>query len=263
MRKRFLSIALAMVTALMIPLSACGKSEPEFDTSVFEGNDSYNISYNGVSGVTTVVPIDYAGENYESIEDAVIYNASNNHITWGLESFQEEILSMDKEDLQSLDIQDYFIILTMPGVVWDESNCAYTIAVACGGIDGARPGVQEFVVRIGQKSYVFSECKATISAENSLEGFIIVLNEDVAPFMENLVEHQDDEIRVRIVANMGDMEFSLSDNQKKDIIELYKIFDRAGGTNKAYMEDAVELITETEELGEYYNQQVEVRELYH
>ena len=267
MRKRFLSIALAMVTALMIPLSACGKSKPEFDPSIFERSDSYSIDYNEVSGTTTVLPADwenlenpeYLQENPEAWANAgiIIYDISTGQILENIGKFYEEISAMERDEF---DITDYYVIVVAPSVAWDESDAAYTLMVMVESAGDVWPNIFNLVIKVGQRSYVFSECKMTNGAGSTQEAFMIVLNEDVIPFMNDLMEHQDEEIDVRITAERGDMEFSLSDKQKKDIIGLYELFDLAGGTNEAYMEKATE--SAAEEFGEYYNQKVEVRELY-
>ena len=267
MRKRLLSIALAMVTALMIPLSACGKSKPEFDPSVFERNDSYFIDYNEVSGTTTVLPAglenwenpEYVEEDPEALVNAgmIIYDISTGQILENIGEFYEKISTMEREEF---DVTDYYVLGVTPSVAWDESNTAYTLMVMVESAGDVWPNILNLVIKVGQRSYVFSECKMTNGAGSTQEAFMIVLNEDVIPFMNDLMEHQDEEIDVRITAERGDMEFSLSDKQKKDIIGLYELFDLAGGTNEAYMEKATE--SAAEEFGEYYNQKVEVRELY-
>lgn len=267
MHKRFLSIVLAVTTVLTLPLSACGKSEPEFDPSVFERNDSYFIDYDEVSGTTTVMPAvyenaedpEYLQENPEAFANAgmIFYNISTGQISESAEELYEEISTMDREEF---DIKDYYGIVTMPGVVWDESDALYTLMVWVQSMGEVWPNIFNLVIKVGQRSYVFSDCKMTNGAGSTQEAFVIVLNEDVIPFMNDLMEHQDEEIDVRITAERGDMEFSLSDKQKEDIIGLYQLFDMAGGTNEAYMEKATE--SAAEEFGEYYDQKVEVRELY-
>ena len=264
-----ISIALVAMLILTLPLSACGKSEPEFDPSVFEGNDSYFMDYNEVSGVTTVLPATYKNlettteesitEDTEALANlgTIIYNISTGQVLESGGEFYEEISTMDREEF---DKTNYYILMVMPAVAWDESNCMYSLMVTVESVGDVWPNIQNFIVKVGQKSYVFSKCKKTGGAGSTQESFAIVLNEDVVPFMDDLMEHQDEEIDVRITAGVGDMEFALSDKQKADIIDLYKLFDQAGGTNEAYMEKATE--SAEEEFGEYYRQKVEVRELY-
>ncbi len=255
MWKKLLSFVFAGLLFLTLALSACGKSEPEFDPSVFEGNDSLVMIYDEVSGNTTV----FSAGN-DDPNNWFVYSRANGQIWESVGAFEEDLLSEDREYLKSaVDKQDYFIIGIMPCVAWDESTRMYSLLVTVASTD-TWPQLYKLIVKVGQKSYVFSDCKMTDGAGSTQESFAIVLNEDVVPFMDDLMEHQDEEINVRITAGVGDMEFALSDKQKADIINLYQLFDQAGGVNQADMERAMEMTKE--EMGKYYDQKVEVRELY-
>ena len=187
----------------------------------------------------------------------IIYDISTGQILENIGEFYEKISTMEREEF---DVTDYYVLGVTPSVAWDESNTAYTLMVMVESAGDVWPNILNLVIKVGQRSYVFSECKMTNGAGSTQEAFMIVLNDDVIPFMNDLMDHQDEEIDVRITAERGIMEFSLSDKQKEDIVGLYQLFDLAGGTNEAYMEKATE--SAAEEFGEYYNQKVEVRELY-
>lgn len=270
MRKRRAAVLIAALLIFTALLSACGKNEPEFTPSVFEEDSFFTVDYDEVAGSTTVFPASFGSdvdkwndpENLEGFSNFIFYNISSGQvIEGGVEGLKNAISSMDEEELSELDVLDFYAIGIVPMVMWDESQHICMLMVFCSG--ESWPNMQKFVVQIGQKSYVFSDCKISNGAGSTTELFGIVLNDDVIPFMKDLAEHQDQEMGVRITSDVGDMNFTLSNVDKEAIIKTYTAYDSAGGTSKSSMKKAEEYLEElARETGRETYQRVEVIDLY-
>ena len=54
--------------------------------------------------------------------------------------------------------------------------------------------------------------------------------------MTELIEHRDEEIRIRLQGTNRNVDFVLTDDMKNSIINLYNLYVAGGGTNAASMQ---------------------------
>ena len=104
--------------------------------------------------------------------------------------------------------------------------------------------IDGFIVKIGNKSYVFSDIESNgeVASDGTIrESTGITVDSSTVPLMRELIEHRNEEIKVRLCGDEKNIEFTLTDAMKNSIINLYNLFVAAGGTRSSNMKylDAV------------------------
>ena len=63
-----------------------------------------------------------------------------------------------------------------------------------------------------------------------METIAIMMKRETVGFMNDLKDHKDEEIRVRINGTYETLDFSLTDEMKNEILTLYDLYAQGGGT---------------------------------
>lgn len=104
--------------------------------------------------------------------------------------------------------------------------------------------IDGLIVKIGNKSYVFSDVESNgeVASDGTIrESTGITVDSSTVPLMRELIEHRNEEVKVRLCGDEKNIEFTLTDAMKDSIINLYNLFVAAGGTRSSNMKylDAV------------------------
>ena len=94
-------------------------------------------------------------------------------------------------------------------------------------------GMESIIIKIGDNRYNFSNCYTSQSRVNDntvMETIAIMMKRETVGFMNDLKDHKDEEIRVRINGTYETLDFSLTDEMKNEILTLYDLYAQGGGT---------------------------------
>lgn len=194
MRKKLVSLALA--AAIMASVSVPAFATNKFDMGVFDGRQDVRLVTDEMYGITTVYPV------YDNFPNAVSRSG------------------------------DSFIILNNALSILDPFDL-YFFGFDC--YEPSYSGINSIIFRIGDDRYTFSNC--TVSANALKNGFhesiAFSLKKETVSFMEDLSNHRDEEIKVRLVGDYQSFDFSLTDDMKNEIFTLYDLYDNGNGTRKS------------------------------
>lgn len=102
--------------------------------------------------------------------------------------------------------------------------------------------INGIIIKIGNKRYSFSGINVSwdvLRGSNTYytgESTTIEITSKSIPMMTELIEHRDEEIRVRLQGTNRNVDFVLTDDMKNSIINLYNLYVAGGGTNAASMQ---------------------------
>ena len=110
--------------------------------------------------------------------------------------------------------------------------------------------INSVIVKIGSRRYKFNGIKVdrdVLQDASIREVAFIDLTSDVIPFMTYLIEHRDEVVKVRLQGKDRNIDFTLTDDMKNGIINIYNLYVAGGGTSKTSMKkiDMVRDITVT------------------
>lgn len=126
------------------------------------------------------------------------------------------------------------------GVAITDSMNLSTIVFKYYSRNGA--GINGLIIKIGNKRYTFSGLKVS---QNVLKGsgtyYIeestsIEVTSQSIPMLSDLIEHRNEEVRVRLQGTDRDVDFVLTDDIKNSLINLYNLYVAGGGTSNASMQ---------------------------
>lgn len=63
-------------------------------------------------------------------------------------------------------------------------------------------------------------------------------------FMDDLIQHQNDEIKIRLQGTTQSFDFTLTDEMKNEILTLYDVYVNGGGIRKSNL-DGISLVEKT------------------
>lgn len=198
MKKRFISMVLAVLFLVSVPLSALATSG--FNQRVFDGHDNIVVDFDDMEGLTSVIP------NRQ-------YYASNFII-----------------------LPDSSMVFPRSNIVLGDSFDFYTLTFNYYGRDPV--GMNEIIFKIGDNRYSFSNCYTSRSVSDSgltFESISFCAKKQTKDFMQDFANHRDDEIRVRISGSVQTLDFVLSDESKSCILDLYGLYVSGGGTRESNM----------------------------
>lgn len=93
--------------------------------------------------------------------------------------------------------------------------------------------VEKVIIKVGDNRYFFEgmDCdKKRINGSSKREMISFFWDSATIPFMEDLIEHRDEEIKVRLCGKKEDVDFVLTKEIKDSFIHFYNLFVMAGGT---------------------------------
>lgn len=192
LKKKVVSLALA--AAMMISVSAPALATSAFNMSVFDGRQDVSISSDDMSGQTSVF---LSGDSYSS----------------------------------AIPFDDGSLLIVDSSLFLDDSYDTYKIYFNC--FEPSLAGMESIIIKIGDNRYNFSNCYTSQSRVNDntvMETIAIMMKRETVGFMNDLKDHKDEEIRVRINGTYETLDFSLTDEMKNEILTLYDLYAQGGGT---------------------------------
>ena len=208
MKKRIVSLAIATLLAASVTLGAMATSN--FDVAVFQNVDDIQMQYDAMTGEAFIY-------NKSLVIDGKGMIAVNDHVA--------EVLPMVNSD-ESVDA--FMLNLNYYGYSWMNIN--------------------EIVFKIGDNRYFFTSDQGPINARQEVysngmvqEQLVIVFDANSLSFMQDFIEHRDEEILVRFSGASGVMDFALTKEIKDAMIGLYDRYVMAGGTQPESLKTATDL----------------------
>ncbi len=203
MRKRIISlfIALSVAVSFALPSFAAGW----FNKSVFNGRSDIIVSYDDIAATTFVYPnLDMFGPTFINLENGMI--------------FVEPSIGIVDSSEDSLDA--FVLNFRYFGNDWVNLNTIW--------------------IKVGNNRYSFRQCKPYQSIfEGSLchECIGFPLKNETLPFIQDFVQHQNEEIKVRLEGDDRNFDFVLTTDMKNCIICMYNLFVSGGGTRKSNLDN--------------------------
>ena len=108
------------------------------------------------------------------------------------------------------------------------------------------------IIKIGDNRYSFTNCETglyPLGDSGFAENISFVAKRETIGFINDFVKHRDEEIKVRINGTYTTLDFSLTDEMKNEILDLYALYDDGRGTRDANLRD----ITYTDSTSVYKN----------
>ena len=208
MKKRIGSLVVSTFLAASVALGAAATSN--FDISVFQNVDDIQMQYDAMTGEAFIY-------NKSLVIDGKGMIAVNDHVA--------EVLPMVNSD-ESVDA--FMLNLNYYGYSWMNIN--------------------EIVFKIGDNRYFFTSDQGPINARQEVysngmvqEQLVIVFDANSLSFMQDFIEHRDEEILVRFSGASGVMDFALTKEIKDAAIGLYDRYVMAGGTQPESLKTATDL----------------------
>lgn len=196
MRLKKKVVSLALAAAMMISISVPALATSAFNMSVFDGRQDVSISSDDMSGTSLVFP------RLGTIEDGGTYLSFDDGSRI---SVSASLQLTDSLDLCFLD--------------FSHTGSFFT-------------GLNSVIVKIGDNRYTFSNTQldSTIIDGIVLESFRVPVKRELTSFMDDFIEHSNDEIKIRFVGDIKNYDFVLTDDMKSRILTLYDLYAQGGGT---------------------------------
>lgn len=208
MKKRIVSLVVSTFLAASVALGAAATSN--FDISVFQNVDDIQMQYDAMTGEAFIY-------NKSLVIDGKGMIAVNDHVA--------EVLPMVNSD-ESVDA--FMLNLNYYGYSWMNIN--------------------EIVFKIGDNRYFFTSDQGPINARQEVysngmvqEQLMIVFDANSLSFMQDFIEHRDEEVLVRFSGLNGVMDFALTKEIKDAAIGLYDRYVMAGGTQPESLQTVTDL----------------------
>lgn len=204
MKKKLVSLALATLLIISIPISAF--ASPDFNSDILTKRDDLYLISDDMTGITYVYTLGWS-------EGKTVIRPSSDAIV----------------------LFSSYIGLTDPGDF-------FSFAFHYKGYELA--GLDTIFIKIGDNRYTFSNCSTSQSVESNgtvFESISFNLTNNLLSFMDDLIQHRDEEIKVRLHGTIRSFDFTFTDEMKSEILTLYDIYANGGGLHKSNI-DAISLI---------------------
>lgn len=205
MRKKLVSLALA--ATIMVSTSLPAFATKKFDMSIFDGRQDVWFTSDEMKGETYVFPYNMGNDG----ESNIIYADDGSSMGIGA-------------SLEITDSYDYY------NLSFSRSGATYM-------------GLYEVIVKIGDNRYTlwrFSDTASTFDEFGYFECVTVPMKKELIPFMNDLIEHKDDKIKVRFVGSYISYDFVLTDTMKTEILTMYDLFVDGNGTREKNLHDLTE-----------------------
>lgn len=194
--KKFLSFILATILIVSVPV--CSFAASGFDLSVFSGQDDIKVVYDDMADdadISVSSMMGLFGNSYHSTTSGWVY--------------------------------------AYPKVISNKYADVYCLMMEYGASDWAF--IDSATVKIGDNRYNFGNISSKRQVERSgniSEYLNIILDDNSIGFMQDLIDHQDEEIKVRLNGKYNNQDFIMSKDLKDSMIKLYNLYVAAGGTRE-------------------------------
>lgn len=198
MKKKILSIVLAVLMMALIPISVFAASG--FNKAVFDNAEDVTIKSDDMSGISTISCTSL--QNRKAVID----------LNWST------LVAITPNVQLSDDVDTYSITFTYVAESW-----AF---------------IDSIIVKIGDNRYTLSDFPTGRNVQHGgsiQENAYIFLTAELIPMMQDLIEHRDEEIKIRLCGSRENVDFTLPDNIKDGMINLYNLYVAGGGTNEPNM----------------------------
>lgn len=207
MKKRIVSLIVAVLLSAATAVSAFATSE--FKVSAFQDVDDYQIDIDDMTG----------------------------EISISIKSLLNESEFVETDD---------YLLAFYPMVTTNNDVDMFLFAVMYLGYQSEN--INQVIVKIGDNRYFFSDVELDIDSlpewyTSMIDSYgvvmelpVFIIDNRTIPFMQDLIQHRDEEIKVRLVGANREMEFVLTQAMKDGIIGLYDRYVMAGGTRQENMD---------------------------
>ena len=207
MKKRIVSLIVAVLLSAATAVSAFATSE--FKVSAFQDVDDYQIDIDDMTG----------------------------EISISIKSLLNESEFVETDD---------YLLAFYPMVTTNNDVDMFLFAVMYLGYQSEN--INQVIVKIGDNRYFFSDVELDIDGlpewyTSMIDSYgvvmelpVFIIDNRTIPFMQDLIQHRDEEIKVRLVGANREMEFVLTQAMKDGIIGLYDRYVMAGGTRQENMD---------------------------
>ena len=207
MKKRIGSLVVAVLLSVATAVSAFATSE--FKVSAFQDVDDYQIDIDDMTG----------------------------EISISIKSLLNESEFVGTDD---------YLLAFYPMVTTNNDFDMFLFAVMYLGYQSEN--INQVIVKIGDNRYFFSDVELDMDGlpewyTSMIDSYgvvmelpVFIIDNRTIPFMQDLIQHRDEEIKVRLVGANREMEFVLTQAMKDGIIGLYDRYVMAGGTRQENMD---------------------------
>ena len=207
MKKRIVSLSVAVLLSVATAVSAFATSE--FKISTFQDVNDYQITIDDMTG------------------EGSIY----------IKSLLNESEFVETDD---------YLLAFYPMVTTNNDFDMFLFAVMYLGYQSEN--INQVIVKIGDNRYFFSDVELDMDGlpewyTSMIDSYgvvmelpVFIIDNRTIPFMQDLIQHRDEEIKVRLVGANREMEFVLTQAMKDGIIGLYDRYVMAGGTRQENMD---------------------------
>ena len=207
MKKRIGSLVVAVLLSVATAVSAFATSE--FKVSAFQDVDDYQIDIDDMTG----------------------------EISISIKSLLNESEFVGTDD---------YLLAFYPMVTTNNDFDMFLFAVMYLGYQSEN--INQVIVKIGDNRYFFSDVELDMDGlpewyTSMIDSYgvvmelpVFIIDNRTIPFMQDLIQHRDEEIKVRLVGANREMEFVLTQVMKDGIIGLYDRYVMAGGTRQENMD---------------------------
>ena len=207
MKKRIVSLAVAVLLSVAMAMSAFATSE--FKVSAFQDVDDYQIDIDDMTG----------------------------EISISIKSLLNESEFVGTDD---------YLLAFYPMVTTNNDFDMFLFAVMYLGYQSEN--INQVIVKIGDNRYFFSDVELDMDGlpewyTSMIDSYgvvmelpVFIIDNRTIPFMQDLIQHRDEEIKVRLVGANREMDFVLTQAMKDGIIGLYDRYVIAGGTRQENMD---------------------------
>ena len=193
-------ITSVVVTAMVVAISLSAFATSAFNTKVFDDGQDITVTADSMTGTTIVTTTSLLGT-----KGVVSTGWKENVVVYGAVSVSD-------------DFDIYSIVMRYYADDWAFIN--------------------EAIVKIGDNRYYFTNLdtsRKVYSDATIRETIQIIAKDSTVPFLQDLIENRDKEVRVRLCGKNKDVEFVMTDDIKNSLINLYNLFVAGGGTQAANM----------------------------
>ncbi len=201
-------VALALAASMMISVSAPALATSKFNMGVFEGRQDAFILSDEMTG--------------EAI-----------------------VLLEDDSTARTIYFDDGSRIVVTPGLMLNDSYDYYVLTFGYFGANLA--GIDNIIIKIGDNRYSFSNCpvsRSKLGDDLIYEEMPIRMKRETVSFMNDLSDHREEEIKVRVNGVYQTFDFTLPDAAKDRILCLYDLYSQGGGTRDSNLRS----ITDTDQV---------------
>lgn len=207
MKKRI--SALAIVWILIVSISLASYASPRLNMNVFENAEDITVKYDDMSKATTI-----SSTSLLKGEGDIRLDYDYDYV-----SIYPRIIAITSADEYTWNI-DYFA-----------KNWMF---------------IEKVSIKVGEHVYTFTDfttSRKVYSDGTIQEHLAFAITNDSTSFMQDLIEHRNEKIKVRLSSDSERVDFFLPDNVKDGMINVYNLYSMAGGMNYENMK----LITAVED----------------